>query len=68
MWKVTFLWHDYETFDSLLETTILVGGNTIMEEMVSMLCDEILKSYQAGFKEGIKIGYEAGANSLQDDQ
>lgn len=35
-----------------------------MEEMVSMLCDEILKSYQAGFKEGIKIGYEAGANSL----
>ena len=39
-----------------------------MEEMVSMLCDEILKSYQAGFKEGIKIGYEAGANSLQDGQ
>ena len=67
MWKVTFLWHDYETFDSLLETTIIVGG-TIMEEMVSMLCDEILKAYQAGFKEGIKIGYEAGANSLQDDQ
>ena len=67
MWKVTFLWHDYETFDSLLETTIIVGG-TIMEEMVSMLCDEILKSYQAGFKEGIKIGYEAGANSLQDGQ
>ena len=64
---MTFLWHDYETFDSLLETTIIVGG-TIMEEMVSMLCDEILKSYQAGFKEGIKIGYEAGANSLQDGQ
>lgn len=39
-----------------------------MEEIVSMLCDEILKSYQSGFKEGIKIGYEAGANSLQDDQ
>ena len=39
-----------------------------MEEMVSMLCDEILKSYQAGFKEGIKIGYEAGANSSQGDQ
>ena len=39
-----------------------------MEEMISILCDEILKSYQAGFKEGIKIGYEAGANSLQDDQ
>ena len=39
-----------------------------MEEMGSMLCDEILKSYQAGFKEGIKIGYEVGANSLQDDQ
>ena len=39
-----------------------------MEEMVSMLCDEILKAYQAGFKEGIKIGYEAGANSSQDDQ
>ena len=39
-----------------------------MEEIVSMLCDEILKAYQAGFKEGIKIGYEAGANSLQDDQ
>ena len=39
-----------------------------MEEMVSMLCDEILKSYQVGFKEGIKIGYEAGANSLQDGQ
>ena len=65
---MTFLWHDYETFDSLLETTILAGGNTIVEEMVSMLCDEILKAYQAGFKEGIKIGYEAGANSLQDDQ
>ena len=64
---MTFLWHDYETFDSLLETTIILGG-TIMEEMVSMLCDEILKSYQAGFKEGIKIGYEAGANSLQDGQ
>lgn len=39
-----------------------------MEEMVSMLCDEILKAYQAGFKEGIKIRYEAGANSLQDGQ
>ena len=39
-----------------------------MEEMVSMLCYEILKAYQAGFKEGIKIGYEAGANSLQNDQ
>ena len=65
---MTFLWHDYETFDSLLETTIIVGGNTIMEEIVSMLCDEILKAYQVGFKEGIKIGYEAGANSLQDDQ
>ena len=39
-----------------------------MEEMVSMLCDEILKAYQAGFKEGIKIGYEAGANSSQGDQ
>ena len=68
MWKVTFLWHDYETFDSLLETTILVGGNTIMEEMVSMLCDEILKAYQAGFKEGIMIGFVAGAYSLQDGQ
>ena len=65
---MTFLWQDYETFDSLLETTILAGGNTIVEEMVSMLCDEILKAYQAGFKEGIKIGYEAGANSLQDGQ
>lgn len=39
-----------------------------MEEIVSMLCDELLKAYQAGFKEGIKIGYEAGSNSLQDDQ
>ena len=39
-----------------------------MEEMVSMLCDEILKAYQAGFKEGIKIGYEAGTNPLQGDQ
>lgn len=39
-----------------------------MEEMISILCDEILKSYQAGFKEGIKIGYEADTNSLQDDQ
>ena len=39
-----------------------------MEEMVSMLCDELLKAYQAGFKEGIKIRDEAGANSLQDGQ
>ena len=39
-----------------------------MEEIVSMLCDEILKTYQASFKEGIKIGYEAGANALQDGQ
>ena len=39
-----------------------------MEEMVSMLCDEILKAYQVVFKQGIKIGYEAGANSLQDYQ
>ena len=39
-----------------------------MEEMVSMLCDEILKAYQVGFKEGIKIGYEAGTNPLQGDQ
>ena len=39
-----------------------------MEEIVSMLCDEILKAYQAGFKEGIKIGYEAVANFLQDGQ
>lgn len=39
-----------------------------MEEMFSILCDEILKAYQAGFKEGIKIGYEAGANSSQGDQ
>ena len=39
-----------------------------MEEMLSMLCDEILKAYQAGFKEVIKIVYEAGANYLQDDQ
>lgn len=39
-----------------------------MEEIVSTLCDEILKAYQAGFKEGIKIGYEAGANSLEGDQ
>ena len=65
---MTFLWHDYEISDSLLEITILVGGNTVMEEIVSMLCDEILKAYQAGFKEGIKIGYEAGANSLEGDQ
>ena len=39
-----------------------------MEEMVSMLCGKILKAYQAGFKEGIKIGYEAGVTSLQDGQ
>ena len=39
-----------------------------MEEMISILCDEILKSYQAGFKEGIKIGYKAGTNPLQGDQ
>ena len=39
-----------------------------MEEIVSMLCDELLKAYQAGFREGIKIGYEAGSNSLDGDQ
>lgn len=39
-----------------------------MEEIVSMLCDELLKAYQAGFQEGIKIGYEAGSNSLDGDQ
>ena len=31
---MTFLWHDYETLNSLLETTVLVG-NSLMEEMVS---------------------------------
>ena len=34
-----------------------------MEEMVSMLCGKILKAYQAGFKEEIKIVYEAGTSS-----